>query len=155
MSTFLLLAPIVIPISPEMKTIKAYVCPCNKPIGLSKEFKMTSTALPVIVGNVSTALPAILLRKTASCFSRFFRAPSSGWDGTETVGSPYPPKTPVIASTTAEMVIERALSIDTTVMPSSQNKVRIRSANYLSSPRTFSMDCLIVRYSKNLLKNRN
>ena len=109
---------------------------------------MAPATLPTIAGNVSTAFPASLLRVSASFFTLFFKSPSFfGEDDPDAARPPcHPPqKKPVIVSTIVEMVIERAVSIDATVMPSSQNELRICSAKDLSSSNTFSSLCLILR----------
>ena len=51
---------------------------------------------------------------------------------------PTPPKTPVIARTIVEIVIEKAVNIENMVMPCSRNRVRIISANDVFLSRTFS-----------------
>ena len=49
--------------------------------------------------------------------------------GVEPPAPPPPPKTPVMARTIVQTVIERTVSIENIVMPCSLNKVRILSAN--------------------------
>ena len=67
-----------------------------------------------------------------------------GGDDPEAAEPPSPQKTPVIAITVDGTAIERAVNVDTIVIPCSQNKVRIRSIKGLSSLRTFSVVCLIL-----------
>ena len=57
----------------------------------------------------------------------------------ERAGYPPSPKTPIIASTIVEMVIERAVSIAVIAVsiPCSQNKVQILSAKDISLSRAF------------------
>ena len=56
---------------------------------------------------------------------------------------PTLPKTPVIARTIVEIVIERAVSIENMAIPCSENKVRILSANDAFWSRTYSRVFLI------------
>ena len=91
-----------------------------------KKLKMAPTALPPIARNASTAFPAGLFSASASLFNHLFKTLLS-FDG----GPPTPPpspKTPVIASTMVQIVIERAVSTEKMVMPCSRHKVRIFSA---------------------------
>ena len=72
---------------------------------------------PMIASNASTVFPARFLRASASMFNYFFKAPSFfGVDNPEVAGPP-PPKTTGMANTIVEMVIKRAVSIDTIVIP--------------------------------------
>ena len=80
-----------------------------------------------MTGNASTAFPASLLSAFASLSNYFFKAPSS-FGGEPPVPLP-PSKTPVMARAIVEIVIERAVSIEKMIIPCSQNKVRILSAN--------------------------
>ena len=57
---------------------------------------------------------------------------------------PTLPKTPVIARTIVEIVIERAVSIENMAIPCSENKVRILSANDAFWSRTYSRVFLIL-----------
>ena len=69
------------------------------------------TTLPTIAGNTSTAFPASLLSTSASLPNHLFSSPSS----------PLPrPKAPAVASTIAEMVIEREVSIEKIFIPCSR-----------------------------------
>ena len=107
---------------------------------------MTPTTLLTIAGNALTAFSENILRASANLFDHFNQGPSP-FDGgdLESVGLPLPPKIPVIATKTAEMVIERAVSIDTIVIPCSQNKVIILFGKSSTSLlRTFPMVCLMV-----------
>ena len=114
------------PISPTTKTIKAHVCSVTNPMDLLEKLKITSITLSTIAGNASTAFPASLLSASASLSNHFFKAPS--FFGEEPPVPLPPPKTPVIARTIVEIVIERAIRIKNMVTPCSQNKVRILSA---------------------------
>ena len=74
------------------------------------------------------AFPTSLLSAFASLPSHFFKIPSSF--GGEPPVPPHPyPKTPVKAMTIVEIVIKRVGSIQNMVIPCSENKVRILSAN--------------------------
>ena len=83
-----------------------------------RKFKIAPTALPAIAGNASTAFPASLLNTSANLSNQFFRAPLSF--GGEPPAPLPPPKTPVMASTIIEIVIERAVNIGNMVMPCSR-----------------------------------
>ena len=48
------------PMSPETKTIKAYVCPATNPTAFPRKLRIAPTTLPTIAGNASTAFPASL-----------------------------------------------------------------------------------------------
>ena len=61
------------------------------------------------------------LLSVSASLSIFSKTPSS-FDG-EPPTPPPPPKTPVMASTIVQIVIERAVRIENMVMPCSQNKV--------------------------------
>ena len=90
---------------------------------------MAPTTLPTIAGNASTAFPASLLSASSSLSNHFFKV-SLSFDG----GSPAPPppqKTPVMAKTIVEMVIEQVVSIENMAIPCSVNKVWILSAKEL------------------------
>ena len=100
-----------------------------------KKLKMAPKALPTIAGNASTAFPAGLFRASASLFNHLFKTPLS-FDG-EPPAPPPSPKTPVIASTMVQIVIERAVSTEKMVMPCSRNKVRIFSAKDYFYPKPF------------------
>ena len=65
----------------------------------------------------------------ASLSNHFFKAVLSLSFFWRTPVPPPPPKTPVIARTIVEIVIEKAVSIENIVMLCSRNKVRILSAN--------------------------
>ena len=86
--------------------------------------------------------PASLLSAFVSLSNHFFNIPSSF--GGEPPVPPPPQKTPVIARAIVEMVIERAVSNENIVMPCSQKRVRILSANDVFLLRTFSRVCLIL-----------
>ena len=126
------------PISPTTKTIKAHVCSATNPTTLPKKLKIASTTLSKIAGNASTTFPASLLSASASLSN----PPSS--IGGEPPVPPPPGKTPVIARTIVEMVIESAVRIENMVMPCSRNKIRILSAKDVFLSRTFSRVCLIL-----------
>ena len=106
------------------------------------KLKMVPTTLPTMANNASTIFPASLLSASASLPNHFFKTPSS-FDG-QPSAPPSLPKTPVIASTIVELVIERAVSIEKIVIPCSRNKVRIFSADDLFLSRTFYRVCLIL-----------
>ena len=74
-------------------------------MALPKKLKIAPATLPTIAGNALTAFPASYL----SAFNHFFKTPSF-FDGGLPVSPPHP-KTPVIARTIVEIVIERAVSI--------------------------------------------
>ena len=93
--------------------------------------------------SASTAFPTSLLSAFASLPNHFFKTPSF-FDGGHPVPPPPPPKTPVMARTIVEMVIERAASIENMVIPCTRNKVQILSAKDVSLSRTFSRVCLIL-----------
>ena len=132
------------PISSATQTIRARGCSEANPIVLPRNLKIAPTTLPTIADNASTALPASLLRVSTTLFNHFSKAPLSfGGDNAETARyPPPPPRTPVIASTIVDMVIERAVSIDTIAKPCSQDKVQMCSTKDLSSSKTFSIVCL-------------
>ena len=99
------------PTNPATKTIKAHVCSATNPTVFPRKLKIAPTTLPTIAGNASTAFPASSLSAFASLCNHFFKTPSSF--------QPSPLKTPVIARTIVEIVIERAVSIENMVMPCS------------------------------------
>ena len=66
--------------------------------------------------SASTAFPTSLLSAFASLPNHFFKTPSF-FDGGHPVPPPPPPKTPVMARTIVEMVIERAVSIGNWLYP--------------------------------------
>ena len=76
------------------------------------------------------AFPASLLSAFARLSNHFFMTPSSF--GVEPPAPPPPPKTPVMARTIVEIIIERAVSIENIIMPFSWNKIRILSAKVVS-----------------------
>ena len=92
-----------------------------------RKLKIAPTTLPAIAGNTSTAFLASLSSAFASLSNHFFKTPSSS--GGEPPVPPPPPKTPMMANTIVEIVIEKAVTIENMVMPCSRNKVRILSAN--------------------------
>ena len=104
---------------------------------------MASTTLPTIAGNASTTFPASLLSASAKLSQHFFKT-SSSFDRERPPRPLPPPKTPVMASTIVEMVIERAVSIENMVMPCSRNKVQILSTEDVFLSITFSRVCLIL-----------
>ena len=70
----------------------------------------------------------VFLSASANISKHFFKTPSSFGEGPP-VPLPTPPETPVMARTIVEIVIERAVNIENMVIPCSENKVRILSAN--------------------------
>ena len=110
------------------KTIKPHICSAVNPAALPRRRKVTRTTFPTIAGNDSTAFQASLLRGFGSLFNKFFKVPLSfGEDDPEAAEPPPPPKTSVIANTIVEMVMERAVSIDSIVIHYSRNNVLILS----------------------------
>ena len=101
-------------------------CSATNLTAFLKKLKIAPTTLPTIAGNASTIFPASLLSASASLPNHFFKIPSSF--GEEPPIPASPPKTPVIASTIVEIVIERAVSIENIVIPCSRKRVRILSA---------------------------
>ena len=124
------------------KTIKAHVCSATNPTTFPRKLKIAPIALPTVASNSSTAFPASLLSVFASLSSHFFNIPSSFGGGPP--ASPPPQKIPVMASIIVEIVIEKAVSFENILMPCSENKVRILSANDVLRSRTFSRVCLIL-----------
>ena len=98
------------------------MCSATNPTAFQKKIKMAPTALPTIAGNASTAFPASLLSASANLSNYFFKAPLS-FDGGPPAPPLPPPKTPVMARTIVEIVIERAVRNENIVMLCSQNKV--------------------------------
>ena len=88
------------------------------------------------------AFPASRLSAFANLSNHFFKTPWS-FGGEPPVPHP-PPKTPVIARTIFEIVIEKAIKIEKVVMPCSLNRVQILSNKDASLSRTFSIVCLIL-----------
>ena len=132
-----------IAMSPATKTIKAHVSSVTNPMAFPRKLKAVPTIYPIISGNASTAFLACLLSASPSLSNHFFKVPLS-FGGEPPVTPPPPPKAPVIAKTIVEMIIERAVSIENMVIPCSQNKVQILSANEVFLSRTFSMVCLVL-----------
>ena len=124
--------------SPATKTIKAHVCSATNPTTLPKNLRMAPTTLPTVAGNASETFPVSLLSASASLSNYFFKVPLSFDGGPPAL--PRPPKTPVMARTTIEIVIERAASIENIVISCSRNKVRILSFRDVSLSRV----CLIL-----------
>ena len=87
--------------------------------------------------------PTTLLRASTSLFDHFFKTPLLFGDP-EAEGSSSPPKTPVIETAIVNMIIERAVSIDSIVIPCSRNKIQTLSAKDASLSGIFSMICLIL-----------
>ena len=124
------------------KAVKAHVYSATNPMCLHKKPKMAPATLPTKAGNASTAFPASLLSASASLSNHFYKTPSS-FDG-EPPATPHPRKTPVMASTIVEIVIEMTTRIENMVMPCSRNKVRILSAKDVFLSRTFPRVGLIL-----------
>ena len=98
----------------------------NKSNSPFKKLKIAPAALPTIALTTSKVFPASFLGASANLSSHLL---SFG------VELPVPlstPKTPVMARTVVEIVIERVVSIETIVIPCSQNKVQILSTNGVS-----------------------
>ena len=95
-----------------------------------------------MAGSASTAFPPSLLSVSANLSNYFFKV-SLSFDGGPPVPLP-PSKTPVMARKIVEILIERAVSFESIVIPCYLNKVRILSANDASLSRTFSRVCLIL-----------
>ena len=121
------------PISPATKN----------PTVFPRKVKIAPTTLPTIAGKASTAFPTCLLSASANLSNHFFKTPSS-FGGEPPVSPPTPPKVPIIARTTVEIVIEKAVSIENIVIPCTRNKVWILSAKEVFWSRTFSRVCLIL-----------
>ena len=68
-----------------------------------------------MAGNASMTFPESLLSAFANLCNHFFKASSSF--GVEPLVPPPLPKTPVIARTIVEIVIERAVSTENLVIP--------------------------------------
>ena len=97
------------------------------PTVFPRKHKIAPTTLPTIAGNASTLFRASLLSASANLSNDLFqKTPSLG---VEPVPLPTPPKTPAMARTIVEIVIERAVSIENMVIPCSRKRVRILSAN--------------------------
>ena len=88
---------------------------------------MVPTTLPTMGGNDSAAFPTSLWGASASLSNHFFKVPLYFDGGPPTAPLP-PPKTPAMARTIVEIVIERAVSIENIVIPCSLNRVWILSA---------------------------
>ena len=128
---------------PATKTIRVHVCTATNPTAFPRKLKIAPTILPKIAGNASAAFPASLLSAFASLSNHFLKTPLS-FSGEPLVPLSPLPKTPVMARTIVERVIERAVSIENIVLPCSWNKVRILSTNDVFLSRTFSIACLIL-----------
>lgn len=116
---------------------------------LQEKIKMVSTPLSVKVGNASKAFTASILRGPNSLLNHLFKA-SSPFGDSEAAESPAP-KAPVIESAITETAIGRAVSISTTVIPCSQNKVQILSVKDVSlSTITVFQSFLVVQPSSSL-----
>lgn len=92
----------------------------------SKKLKILPAKPPTVSSNTSTAFPASLLGASASLFNHFQKVPPCFLqDDPESGGlPPRPPlNTPVTASTTVEMFVEKTVSVDTIVISWSGNKV--------------------------------
>ena len=123
---------------------RQHVCPATNPTALPKKVKISPKTLPTITGNPLTAFPARLLIVFANLLNHFFKVFSYLGRKAEPPYLPSPQKTPVIASTVVEIVTDGVVSVDTIVIPCSQNKVRILPVKYVSLSRTFSRVCLIL-----------
>ena len=131
------------PTSPATKAIKAHVCLATNPTAFPRKLKIAATTLPTIASNGSATFPASLLSPFASLSIHFLKA-SSSFGGELPAAPPNHPKTPIMAMTIAQIVIERAVSIENIVIPCPRKKVRILSANDVFWSKTFSMVCLIL-----------
>ena len=100
------------PTSLATKTIRVHVCSAINLTAFPSKLKIIPTTLPAIPGNASTNFPAGLLIAFASLSNHFYKIPLSF--GGE---PPVPPKTPVIARTIVEIVIEKTINIENMVMP--------------------------------------
>ena len=105
------------PLSPATKTIRAHICSAANPMVLTRKLKIPPTILPTIASNASTAFPASLLSVSANLSNHFFKAPSP-FSGEPSAPLPHP-KTPVIARTIIEIVIERAVNMAKMLIPCS------------------------------------
>ena len=128
------------------KTIRAHVCSTRNPTAFPRKLKIAPTALPTIAGNASTGFPASLLSAFANLSNYFFKITLS-FDGEPPVPPPPRTKTPVMARAIAEIVIEKAVSIENMVIPCSRNKVPILSANDVFLSKTISRVFLILATS--------
>ena len=128
------------PISPAAKTIKAHACSTTNPTAFPRKLKIEPTTLPIMTGNVSKAFPASLLRTFVSLSNHFVKITSSF--GGESLPSLPPPNASLMARRIVEIVIERAVNIESIVILCSRKRVRILSANNVFWSRTFSMVCL-------------
>ena len=101
---------------------------------------MAATTLSTMAGNASTAFSASLLSASANLSNHFFKTSLSF--GEEPPAPLPPPKTPVMKRMIVDIITEKAVSTEKIVMPCL--RVRILSANDVSSSRTFAMVCLIL-----------
>ena len=109
-----------IPINPVTKAIGVNACSATNPTALPRKLKIVLTVFPTIAGNASTAFSGNILIASASFLNHFYNTPSSL--GGKAARPLLPPKTPrKIASAIVETVMERAVSIDIIVIPSSRN----------------------------------
>ena len=84
------------PLSPETKTIKAYVCSATNATAFPRRLKIAPATLSAIAGYASTAFPASLLSASVNLSNNFFQTPSSF--GVEPAVPSPPPKAPVMVS---------------------------------------------------------
>ena len=92
--------------------------------------KSQETIEPMIPGRAAAALPAKLARARPRAFRCFFKPLLSGGLG---AGAGVLPPPPVSASTRVEIAMPIAVRIDAIVIPCSRNRVRMLSANVVSS----------------------
>ena len=83
----------------------------------------------MMAGNASTAFPASLLSASDNLPNHYFKIPSSFGKEHPVPRPPPPPKTPTMANTIVEIVIEKAVSNENMVTPCSRKRKRILSAN--------------------------
>ena len=94
--------------------MKAHVCSAANQTVFPRRLKIAPATLPTIAVNASTVFSAILLSVSASLSNHFFKIPSS-FGGEPHFPPPPPSKTPVMARTIVEIVIEKAVSIENIV----------------------------------------
>ena len=104
--------------SPTTKAIRAHVCSAANPTAFPRKLKIAPTTLPTMAGSASVAFPASLLSAFAKLSNHFFKVHLS-FDGGSLAPLLPPPKTPVMAMTIAEMVMDRAVSIAAMIIPCS------------------------------------
>ena len=125
-------------VSPPTARRTAHRFPASQTAVFPRRDRSQETIDPIIPGRAAAALPASLARilpRLWRCFLSHSLTPPLPGGCSGCVGAAPPPEPPGRARTIVEIIIPRAVRIDTIVIPCSRKRVFIRSARVLSSCR--------------------